>query len=207
MPQVTLSTFRQPWTAAGNAPIVNDSVPPANINIGTIETTDEFAEYLELDPAEGWSFFVDYIINNSYESDKHIYMMPVAFGGSLSTVTKGPSAAFVQLANPTLLWIADWTACKTGNQPEIPDSLIRPNVRWVLLDESMELHNVGFGADGRTPIYRISGTYVYGCVNPDQKLINDVNFGRPPWLDDSVIERDMPVTKLQQNITIDQDAD
>ncbi len=153
------------------------------------------------------SIFTDYKIRCRYEKDGHIYMMGITSpNGFLSA-----SAAFVQLAQPTLLWIADWTACKTNEQPEIPNTQLTTVLTtgqpgsiqgiWVLLDEQYETAEVVVGPDGISPLYRISGTYIYGCVNADPVTTNDIVFPLVPWLKDTFPNgRNMPVSKLTGNI-------
>ena len=55
------------------------------------------------------------------------------------------------------------------------------------------------GADATTPLYRISGTYVYGCRNPDPTLVRNIRFPRPPWLRD-IPNRNMPFDSLEVNL-------
>lgn len=141
------------------------------------------------------AIWADYIVVNRYERDLHRYMMGIAspegFGGD--------SVAFVQLANPTLLWICDWSASKYGEQPRIPDPEPR-NRNWILLDHHWELNSLDIPGDGQTPYYRISGTYVYGNKNPSDKLQKDAVFPNPPWLED-VFERTVPESAIIQGIS------
>src|SRR5690242_2432545 len=79
----------------------------------------------------------DYIINNRYESDKHIYMAGITSPGGFS----GNSVSFFRLSSPTLLWICDWTAASWNKPPLSPD----PNVNdpnWVLMDIMPETSNI-----------------------------------------------------------------
>lgn len=143
---------------------------------------------------EDKSIFTDYVINNRFEKDKHIYMM----GVSSPTPFQGASVAFCQLASPTLLWIADWTGAKFASMPPIPNSTpTDPN--WILLDEHYEPSMVTVGPDGVTPLYRISGTYFYGHRNPSKATIENINFGRPPWLED-VFDLSITAAKLEQGL-------
>ena len=48
-----------------------------------------------------------------------------------------------------------------------------------------EARMVTVGPDGVTPLYRISGTYVYGCTDPSDDVFSDVVYPRPPWLIDA----------------------
>lgn len=170
-----------------------DTVVPV-IEIGTIDPTDQNADYIGTDGS--LSFYTDYMITNRFESDRHIYMLPISSPGGFN----GSQAAFAQLASPTLLWIADWTASRYQTPPEIPDSAsLDPN--WILLDDHYEPAMLAMAADGQTRLYRISGTYVYGCRNPSTAPVNDIQFGRPPWMEDNAPNgREVPEQTLTQNL-------
>lgn len=146
------------------------------ITTGVIAPDDLLAKYQQLSPDR--SIFIEYLVQNRFESDKHIYQMPLSSPSGFN----GASCAFVQLANPTLMLISDWTALKSLEVPEIPDSNI--GSRWILLDEHYEPAMVILSADGVTPVYRISGTFFYGCVNPNPQTIQDIAFGKAPWITD-----------------------
>ncbi len=185
---------------SSNNPITgNEDVPAAIVvqsNIGFDSTflgtiNDNNGAYIE---PVGGTIFTDYVIKNQYERDGHIYMMPVASPGGFN----GNSVAFCQLASPTLLWICDWTASKKLTQPEIPDPEIN-SPDWILLDILPETMQVAVGADGVSPQYRISATYVYGHTNPSANVFNDICYPRPPWLED-LFSRTMPASKLLPNL-------
>jgi len=184
---------------AGPGAAQNDNVVPplatapaeVQVTFGSVTFDDNDAQYKFLGNN---SVFTDYEIHNRYESDKHIYMMGITSPGGF----QGASVAFCQLASPTLLWMSDWTACKTQGPPESPDPTpIDPN--WILMDVHYEPAMINIMADGVTPIYRISGTYVYGHRNPSPLTIQNIAFSRPPWLQDS-FSRTMPANLLQQDI-------
>lgn len=191
----------------------SEGTPTATIHIGVIPQTDDLAQLVEED--QDTSIWADYVIRNRFEKDKHIYMMPISSpdgfspnqqqaspGGSLVNTQTAQFAAFVQLASPTLLWIADWTAARFKIPPNIPDPNVRDQ-RWVLMDEHLEPGIITTGPDGVTALYRISGTYVYGCLAPSSNTVNDIAFGRPPWLLDN-FNRAVP-TSLFQSALIDFD--
>ncbi len=122
----------------------------------------------------------DYRIRNRYEKDGHIYTIGLTSpGGFLNATT-----AFCQLSAPTLLWVCDWTACRFDGIPPIPVAQPLPNSNWVLLDEHYEPGMIEVAVDGSTPVYRISGTFVYAAKNPAITLLSDIRFSRPPWLND-----------------------
>lgn len=171
--------------------------PAATVTVGTVSPDDNDADYADL--GSDFDIFTDYEINSRYESDKHRYMAGITSPGGFQS----NSVAFFQLASPTLLWIVDWTAAKFNSQPEIPAPLISPGfggINWILMDEHYEPAKIAVASDGVTPIYRISGTYVYGHQNPDPQVLKNVAFGRPPWLED-VFDRTMPTSKWTQNLS------
>lgn len=141
------------------------------------------------------SIFVDYEVRNHYERDGHIYMA----GLTSPTPFQGNSVAFFQLAAPTLLWIADWTAARFFQQPPIPD----PNSvgdNWILLDGHFTLADIKPGPDSETPFYRITGTYIYGCKNPSSEITRELEFGRPAYLNADTFPRTISLEALQPGI-------
>lgn len=180
-----------------NIPAGSQNVPDVQVVIRPVPFDDQNAKYKD-GPDDG-SIIADYRIFNRYERDLHRHMLGVTSpGGSPDAAGTAGSVAFVQLANPTLLWVSRWTVCQSSKQPPIPDpESADPN--WVLLDDHLETVNVTVGPNGETPIYRISGTYVYGCRNPDRKLIHNINFALPPYLE-NVFDRTVPDNALTQNI-------
>ena len=151
------------------------SLTVAPISFGEFGDTE--AKFI--DSGQGDDISTRFLIKNRYEADHHIYMMgitsPLGFNGV--------GAAFVQLATKTLLWISDWTLARLNKKPRIPNpAVLDPN--WVLLDELPETDAVTVGPDGVTPLYSISGIYVYGCRNPAANTYNNVTFPRPAWLAD-----------------------
>lgn len=143
---------------------------------------------------------IDCVINNHYQKNRQIYMLPIA--SPLGFL--GNSTAFVQLAAPTLLWICDWTVAKKGIQPTVPSPLpLDPN--WVLLSDWWQPHNLDTGGtDGETLLFRVSGTYIYGHVNPALLTSQNIVFPLAPWLDGSVIPpttRIMSVNFLKQGLS------
>ena len=144
--------------------------------------------------ADNKGIFTDWMIYNRYEKDGHIYMMPITSPGGF----QGASVAFVQLASPTLLWICDWTASRFGSQPQVPDPTPADPL-WVLLDKHHELAPIVVGADGVTPLYRITGPYIYGHRVPAANMLDNMNYPKAPWLDDS-IPRTIDKTTLTKNL-------
>lgn len=122
------------------------------------------------------SVITDFHIHHHYERDLHIYMMGIAspqgFGGN--------KASFVQLASPTLLWIADWTGARFLSKPMVPDPTT-VSEEWILMDVWMNPAQVVIGQDGTTPLFRLTGTYIFGHQNPGKNFYSDVVFPVAPW--------------------------
>ena len=164
----------------------------ANVVIAPIPPDDLLGKYA--DSAAGPGIYIDYTVRCRYLSCKRRYMLGITSPNGF----QGQSAAFVQLAAPTLLWVADWTALRAVLQPEPPDSDPRdPN--WILLDENYEPAQLAVYDDGVSPAYRISGTYVYGCKLPETQVVRNVSYPRPAWLDDA-FDRTIPISALIQGI-------
>ena len=184
-----------PYTE-NNPQTETEPIPELDVQVDVvpfgISETDDLARFSEPD-VQG-SVFTDYVVRNRFEKDMRRYMLGITSPNGF----QGDSVAFVQLAAPTLLWIADWTACRWNSPPPIPDpeSVIGD---WVLLAVMPETGAVTVGPDGRTGLYRISGTYIYGNRRPNANVYRNVNFPRMPWLDDS-LDRSVPENSLQPNI-------
>lgn len=154
--------------------------PDNSITIGNVTPDDFNAKYRNPDGTKQ-DVFTDYFIRNRYEKDGHRYMMGVTSDSGFN----GDTVAFVQLANPTLLLIVEWTACKFNSPPQVPDP-DAINEDWVLLDLMPQTASIAVGGDGETGLYRISGTYVYGRRNPDNaNVFNNVAFPLPAYLQDT----------------------
>ena len=170
----------------------NDATVAATIVVAPIPPDDSNALYsVASDPL---SIYTDYEIRNYYENDRITYMLGMSSPGGFN----GQSVAAAQLASPTLLWLADWTAARTNSIPEVPDPFSVSSA-WVLLDVQLELAKLTLMADGVTPLYRISGTYAFGCLNPDDNAFNNINFPRPPWLLDQ-FTRTVSLNQLKDNL-------
>jgi hypothetical protein len=138
--------------------------------------------------------WTDYMAYNRYVDDAHTYMLPVTSPDGF----QGDSCAFVQLAASTLVLASEWTACRWGAQPYIPDpNLSDPD--WVFLGKKPETAMTQLSPDGVTPLYRISGTYYYAHRNPNPKTLPDMVFPRPAWALDA-FDRSVPTSILQGGI-------
>jgi len=197
-------------------------VPPQlSLLVGRIPQGDNLGQFEPNLRAGG--IFTDYMIQSYYEADQHVYMIPLAgtlpapvrgesvlstqpraqpFPGSdtLTSTQQRPSTAFVQLAAPTLLWIVDWTAQRLGSPPITP-SPEPEDPNWVLLDEHYNPTMITVAVDGRTPLYRLTGTFVYGHRHATD-TVNHLRFPRPPWLQDTFVRRYDP--ELQTGRLIDE---
>lgn len=182
----------KPSYVTDNPETSEQEIPLAEVTIGDITPDDNDAKY-QLE--DNLSIYADYKVNNRFESDKHRYMMAIASPDGF----QGASVAFVQLAAPTLLWIADWTCCRVNIQPKIPDPG-GVDADWVLLDEFLEPATMSLLGDGKTPVYRISGTYVYGHKNPNSAVIAHMAYPRPPWLIDTGLARNVSPSSYAEGI-------
>lgn len=183
----------EPFLETDNSPPPQQNSPNITLTFQPIQFTDNNAKFQAPEPD---AIFVDYQVNSYYDRDKHTYMMGLTSPNGFN----GQDAAFVQLAKPTVLWIVDWTASKMGRQPVSPSST--PSVGWELLDEQLQPTMITVFADGVTPVYRISGTYIYGRRKPAATLNQDISFPLPPWLENS-FDRTMPNQYMQQGISDD----
>ena len=179
-----------PFTTSSNNPVEQQESVALSMSNGDLNFTEE-GKYDREDDFP----YTDYVIKNSYEWDRHIYMAgvtsPEGFGGA--------TASFFQLSNPTLIWICSWTACKWGVQPEYPDPT--PNdTDWVLLDIIPQTTDPGLSPDGDTVLYRLSGIYVYGNVKAGNQPFSKISFPKPPWLKDD-FSRTVPTSKQRKNIS------
>ena len=82
--------------------------------------------------------------------------------------------------------------------PDIPDD-VPGDDEWELLDQQFSLPNIVTGPDGALPLYRINGTYIYGNASPSLDVLDDVEWGRPPWLMD-VFNRKMQKSKEKKSL-------
>jgi hypothetical protein len=160
------------------SPVLTQQGPALNIQVGAIPNDDAEAQFDP--PANPLDIWTDYVIENKYEEDPHVYMLPITSPEGFS----GKKAAFCKLASDTVLWVCDWTAARWNTAPEAPNPTPADS-NWVLLNKATETRNVEVGPDGQTALYRISGTYVYGYKSPPTNLYELVAFGRPPYLLDS----------------------
>ena len=150
------------------------------VTVRSITTIDSNADY-QVPTTNGiWSTC---FVRNRYEKDRHRYNLGVTSPGGFN----GNSTAFVQLTNPTLLWICDWMVERLGGKPQVPNP-VPQDTNWILLDDWWEPDFVDVGgADGTTVLYRIYGTYVYGHKNPSNHTNLNVAFPLAPWINQSKV--------------------
>jgi hypothetical protein len=182
---------------------LQDNPPDVQIDIGTIQFDDTDAKYA-LD-VQGDGLYTDTLIRNRFEKDHHKYLLPLASPNGF----QNRSAAIVQLAAPTLVWISEWTIAKLNSKPAVPNPESQ-NPKWHLISagpsigESYELPSLMLAPDGTSILYRVSGVYVYGCTNPAQTTLEDMNWPRPPWIQDD-FDRGLSNSLLTPNL-IDTDG-
>ena len=160
--------------------------PPA-VTVQVMSESDAAALFKDTDGTVDTSaVWTDYIVQNRYEDNRRIFMMANTIPGDYSPSLLQGKVSFVQIAQPTLLWIADWTAARWKKRPKIPNPTVQ-DTRWVLLHKIIEPANATLGPNGVDPLYRISGTYIYGHKNPLEDPISLMNFGRPAWMEEATI--------------------
>jgi len=169
----------------------NLDLPEAEVSVGDIEIGDEEGKYV---PPTNPGVFDDYQIVNRYAKRYGRYMAGISSPNGFN----GQSVAFVQLWNPTLLLVSDWTVQSTGRQPEIPNPEPTDS-NLVLLGAFPELRHLEVVGDSVSPTYRISGVYVYGFKNPQENIYKDTTYPRPPFMKDD-FSRKVSDDVIQDNI-------
>ncbi len=192
-------------------------VPPISIGVQISDLLDNLALYR--DENEPLDQYTDYVIKNQYHKGGNKWMLGIAS----PTGFQGDTVSFVQLALPTLIWVADWSAARANSPPEIPSpelvgKLASPDFntnKWILLNKDIETVGiVELEADGRVPTYRISGTYIYGNTQPSEKTLGspneglhrDVRIGLAPYIEaneQTEIVRRIPDSALKIGIIAD----
>lgn len=78
------------------------------------------------------------------------------------------ACSFVPVSQATLRKIVSYKAERWGQQPTLPNNLTTdPNL--VLLYWNSAPQNIDLAPDGQTYIYRQTGTYIYGVIDPTQE--------------------------------------
>lgn len=173
---------------------VPDQPPAGNVQIGVLEPTDNNANFEDIITEDLPGVWVDYDISNRYEWNPSIYMNGVTSPNGF----QGTSVSFVQLAAPTLLLISDWTASRLGYKPTSPS--VTPPDDWVLMAVFPETAPSNVMPDGETPVYRISGTYVFAHKNPSaSNPFAQVSFPKLPYVQDKYSRR-LNVEEMKTNI-------
>lgn len=168
--------------------------PNADIREEVMTIDSVMLAYVPVNENNQSSIFTDYIVNNRYYDNERIYM-----GGLTSPEGfQGQSVGFCQLSNRVALWCCDWTASRYNEMPEIPKRASNDS-NWIFLFAAPETNNLLLAADGTTPLYRISGTYYYGCKNPPTEIFDLVIFPKPPWMQDQ-FDRTVPDSKQEDGI-------
>jgi hypothetical protein len=155
----------------------------AVINVGDLEIDDTLSKFSNEDE-DGGVVTTDYEIRARYEHNRGIY----ACGLTSPKGFKNNTTAFVQIHVPVLIWYVDWTASMTDKMPIPPKATPTGEfaTNWVLMDDVYEPANVLLLPDGVTPVYRLSGTYVYGCRKAKKDPSQHVTFPLPTFIENSI---------------------
>lgn len=181
---LTGPTPSAPTGVSSNPPYTDPNLP----------TSDSASLY---DKGNDQDVITDFRIHSRYERDYHRYLM-----GVTSTVGfLGSSAAIVQLAAPTLLWVVDWTGCRFLQKAMLPDPTTVGSV-WTLLDAMLEPAAIILAPNGTTPLFRLTGTYVFGCTNPGANFFDNVVYPVVPWFNSTGISslRTISVSDLDSTL-------
>lgn len=179
---------------------IDESTTKISVDSPTIEQ-DAQSFILDGQSENLLSVWTDFRVKNFYELDYNRFMTGVTSPGGFS----GGTAAFFQLATPTLLWVVRWTASRLDLPPLLPDPDILFDKNWVLLDKQYETMSITLMKDGTTPLFRISGLFLYGHKKPNvQSILSYLNFSRPPWISPEV-NRNVAATTGEVTNTIDSD--
>lgn len=160
-----------------------------NVEVGQVNLGIGQTSLYEPDLQEGATIWTDYTIFSRFEKKHHKYNLGLTSPGGY----KGRTTATCQTANPVLLWICEWMACRSKEKPIVP-SKDPCSDDWELLDDHYEPAMMKAAADGVTPVWMIRGVYVYAHKNPTAEPETYMNFPRPPWLremGDRALDSDM----------------
>lgn len=170
------------------------------IDVGRVQPDGQDAKFTTGNA--GAAIWSDYQIQCRLEKDFHRHMLGVTSPNGVLGNNTGATVAFVQLTAPTVVWVADWTAARSVEKPRVPspEQIAGSKGQWILLDERIEPGMIGGGSNGKAPMYRISGTYVYGALKPNLYLNRDAVFPLPPWLDKSAFDREVSDDMFEQGL-------
>lgn len=147
------------------------------VQVGNVDLAMGQSSLYEPNAKEGASIWTDYTVFNRFEKTHNKFNL----GLTSPAGYKGRTTATCQTANPTLLWICEWMACRTLEKPLIP-SKTPCSDDWQLLDDHYEPAMQKVAADGVTPVWMIRGVYVYAHKNPTEEPETYMSFPKPPWL-------------------------
>jgi len=140
--------------------------------------------------------YTDATIEIDYFTTKRVLQLPIAqfIPPELDkAIDKGPGLAaddtvFVELSRPTMTKTITWTFERVNILPDIPDPIadyVVPRtgnkIRGKLLSKTISSIAPELLADGKTKIFRISGTYVYGFNRVLNESEKPLDIGRLPW--------------------------
>jgi hypothetical protein len=142
--QATLAGSYGPAALVATVPVI----PNTQSAISTTESSLGISEHYELQTA--------------YTTDYHTIPLPTV--GS-------PFCSFAVLAPPTMTKAVSFSATRWDQPPTAPNpQTIDPNN--VLLHTVYNPEAAQLGPDGQTPIYRLTGTYIYGIQDPTQVVLS-----------------------------------
>ena len=183
----------------GITAVTGDNNPPVGVldsSPAVIDTRTKIApsgtqpSYTPAEKTNDRNIWTDFMVNSTYEKDRHIYLMGLTSPGGFN----GATCAAVKLCTSTEVLVCIWTGCQWSDVPLCPDPESLDS-NWVLLDDWWEPAVLVTAPDGTTPLYRLSGVFIYGCLNPSILTWQDVEFPLAPWLDPSKF----PVRFVGQN--------
>jgi hypothetical protein len=154
-----------------------------------ITVTPDLPEIDTLFDPPSTGIYGDYNISEAYETDYHTLQMPKA-------TTADHNASFAVVAQPTMKKVVNWTATKANDWPDLPKAETSdPNE--ILLFKYVTGRNIELAADQLTPVYIITGRYIYAYVDPD--LVN-MYVGVPPYVDWPISDSAIPPDKFVDGI-------
>lgn len=132
--------------------------------------------------------FSDARISSRYETSMGVIQCPIGIPyNSAATAPPDqqqpggfPTSVIVNVSNPTTRRIVDWTVERYGHVPNIPAAILS-DTNQVLLSQWMTLDAVPVLEDGQTPVFRVTGQYIYAML-VDRTQIPVVPFDEIQWV-------------------------
>ena len=169
-------------------------IPALKVRVGQV-TYDDTEALVEFPQGKSAGVITDYMITNHYERDLHTYV-----GSNTSEQPfQGATVSVVRIGGPVLIWVCEWTACRIGSVPPVPDPTPADG-NWRLLDAALSQPQFSLGPSGKDFIYRVSGTYVYCHMNPGPSIFSDAVFPRAPWVREGGGSRKVPADRVVRGL-------